>query len=225
VRLRLIIPAGAWRGLARSFLLVFAAVCLGLYSYAFIERVAYQTYESREFDRIPGRNAAGPAAADTVMAPAGQPARKAARPARFATPAALIGRLSIPRLNWSAMVREGVSPGALRVAVGHIPATALPGQAGNIGLAGHRDTFFRGLQDVRTNDEIRFSTLNGDFTYAVESLTVVAPEDVAVLAPSSENALTLVTCYPFSYVGSAPKRFVVRARQTPPQTPLPGIVE
>jgi sortase A len=114
------------------------------------------------------------------------------------------------------MVREGVDAKTLRLSVGHIPATALPGQAGNVGIAGHRDTFFRKLKDLRAKDEIVLSTLNGNFKYEVESLLVVEPDNVAVLAPSSENMLTMVTCYPFSYIGSAPKRFIVRARQVSP---------
>ena len=95
------------------------------------------------------------------------------------------------------MVREGIDRNTLQLAVGHIPGTALPGQAGNVGLAGHRDTFFRPLKDLRTKDEIQFSTLRGDFKYEVESLIVVEPDNVGVLAPSAENVLTLVTCYPF----------------------------
>ena len=116
------------------------------------------------------------------------------------------------------MVREGIDRNTLQVAIGHIPATALPGQAGNVGVAGHRDTFFRGLKDLKTEDKIQFSTLNGNFSYIVESLRIVEPDNVGVLAASSGNVLTLVTCYPFSYVGTAPKRFVVRARQVSPQT-------
>jgi sortase A len=84
-------------------------------------------------------------------------------------------------------------------------------------VAGHRDSFFRRLKDLKDGDEIEFSTLHGDFQYVVESLIVVEPDNVAVLAPSAENVLTMVTCYPFSYIGSAPKRFVVRARQVAPQ--------
>jgi sortase A len=119
------------------------------------------------------------------------------------------------------MVREGIDRKTLQLAIGHIPATALPGGIGNVGVAGHRDTFFRGLKDLKTNDEIQFSTVNGDFNYLVESLIIVGPEDVGVLAPSAENVLTMVTCYPFYYVGAAPKRFVVRARQvSPPTAPL-----
>jgi LPXTG-site transpeptidase (sortase) family protein len=115
------------------------------------------------------------------------------------------------------MVREGVDPETLQVAVGHIPATAFPGQDGNVSVAGHRDTFFRGLKNVKIGDRVQFSTLSGDFQYVVESLTVVEPGDVGVLAPSSENELTMVTCYPFSYIGPAPKRYVVTARQAPAQ--------
>ncbi len=123
------------------------------------------------------------------------------------------------------MVREGIDTNTLLLAVGHIPATALPGQTGNVGVAGHRDTFFRELKDLRTGDSIQFTTLSGGFTYVVESLVVVEPDNVGVLAPSSENVLTLVTCYPFSYIGNAPKRFVVRARQVSPEAAPQSNVE
>jgi LPXTG-site transpeptidase (sortase) family protein len=116
------------------------------------------------------------------------------------------------------MVHEGIDSNTLQLAVGHIPATALPGQAGNVGVAGHRDTFFRGLKDLRSKDEVRFSTLNGDFKYVVESLIIVEPDNVGVLASPTGNVLTMVTCYPFSFIGNAPKRFVVRARQVSPPT-------
>jgi sortase A len=123
------------------------------------------------------------------------------------------------------MVREGIDGHTLQLAVGHIPSTALPGQAGNVGVAGHRDTFFRGLKDLKTTDEVEFSTPEGDFRYEVESLTVVEPDNVEVLAASNTNVLTMVTCYPFSYIGNAPKRFVVRARQVSPQTRSLSTVE
>jgi len=123
------------------------------------------------------------------------------------------------------MVREGIDGHTLRLAVGHIPSTALPGQAGNVGVAGHRDTFFRGLKDLRTADEIQFSTSRGKFFYEVESLMIVEPDNVDVLAASDANVLTMVTCYPFSYIGNAPKRFVVRARQVLPQTRSLSTVE
>jgi sortase A len=116
------------------------------------------------------------------------------------------------------VVVEGVDKTSLRRAVGHIPRTALPGAAGNVGLAGHRDTFFRPLKDIKIEDEIQVSTLNGTFKYKVVSLRIVDPENVGVLAPSGENVLTLVTCYPFYFVGPAPKRWIVRAKQVSSQT-------
>jgi sortase A len=137
----------------------------------------------------------------------------------------LIGRIEIPRLLLSAVVVEGIGNATLRRAVGHIPGTALPGQPGNVGISGHRDTFFRPLKDLKIKDQVQFSTLKGNFKYEVESLRVVEPNNVGVLARSGENVLTLVTCYPFYYVGPAPKRFVVRARQVPPQTLAGSTVE
>lgn len=201
MRLRLIIPRARPRALLRLFFLTMAIGCLGVYGFAWLQRVVYQNTEQKEFDRM------------VMQAPSHtQPAA--------ATPVAnaLIGRLSVPRLHLSAMVREGIDQKTLRLAVGHIPATALPGQNGNVGVAGHRDTFFRGLKDLRTADRIRFSTAQGDFDYQVDSLRVVDPEDVGVLAPSPDKVLTLVTCFPFWYIGNAPKRFIVRARQMLPET-------
>lgn len=208
MRLRIIITRVAPRTVARSFFLAVAMVCLGLYGYDYAGRTLYQASESREFELMLAATAAGSTPAVVELQ----------RPA----PSAVIGRLSVPRLHLSAMVREGVSQKVLKLAVGHIPATALPGQAGNIGVAGHRDTFFRGLKDLKTGDQIQFSTLHGDFQYVVDSLTIVAPDNAGSLAPTPENVLTMVTCYPFYFVGDAPKRFVVRARQVFPLT-LAGV--
>lgn len=127
----------------------------------------------------------------------------------------LIGRIEIPRVNVSAIVREGVDDKTLRRAVGHVPGTGLPGH-GNIGLAGHRDSFFVGLKNIKQSDRIRLKTLDGDYEYEVESIKIVTPKNVEVLAPSKSPVLTLVTCYPFNYIGSAPKRYIVRARQVSP---------
>jgi sortase A len=131
----------------------------------------------------------------------------------------LVGRLTIPRLHLSAMVREGADEGTLQLALGHIPGTAFPGQPGNVGVAGHRDTLFRPLRDIRNSDLIRFETGNGSYMYRVESTTIVKPRDVGVLARGPSDELTLVTCYPFHYIGSAPDRFIVKARQV--QQPHP----
>lgn len=138
------------------------------------------------------------------------------------TEGSVLGRLEIPRLGMKVIVNEGVSDGVLRHAVGHIPQTALPGERGNVALAGHRDTFFRPLRKIQTGDAIALRTPAGDFEYQVESTFVVAPNDVQVLEPSKERMLTLVTCFPFYYVGSAPNRFIVRARFV---GPLPQQIE
>jgi sortase A len=111
------------------------------------------------------------------------------------------------------MVVEGESLANLRRAVGHISKSALPGEWGNVALAGHRDTFFRPLSDIRLGDEIRFQTPEYSFEYRVESIEVVAPDDLRVLQASVGHDLTFITCFPFHYVGPAPKRFVVRARE------------
>jgi sortase A len=125
----------------------------------------------------------------------------------------LIGRLTIPRLHLSAMVREGDGEDTLRVALGHIPGTALPGATGNIGVAGHRDTFFRALREIRQNDLIRLQSLAGTYVYRVDLTEIVTPGNVSVLRAGRQPELTLVTCYPFYYVGAAPGRFIVKARQ------------
>jgi sortase A len=125
----------------------------------------------------------------------------------------VLGRMDIARLGMSVAVLQGTSSRVLRLGIGHIAGTPLPGEDGNIGIAGHRDTFFRGLKDIRQNDEIQLQTANGLSRYEVDWAKVVANDDQSVLAPSTESALTLVTCYPFYFVGPAPKRFVVRAHK------------
>lgn len=124
----------------------------------------------------------------------------------------VLGRLRIPRLGISAMVGEGVDTRTLDRAVGHVPGSAFPGEAGNVSLAGHRDTFFRKLASIRPGDRIRLVTPDGSFEYRVEHIGVVSPASVEVLRDTGEPALTLVTCYPFRAIGPAPDRFVVRAR-------------
>jgi sortase A len=125
----------------------------------------------------------------------------------------VLGRMDIPRLGVSVAVIQGTSSRMLRLGAGHIEGTPLPGDPGNSGIAGHRDTFFRGLKDIRKDDEIQFQTATGLFHYQVDWAKVVASNDTSVLAPSTEAALTLVTCYPFYFVGPSPNRFVVRAHR------------
>ena len=125
----------------------------------------------------------------------------------------LIGRIEIPRIKVSAVIKEGVDTKTLSRAVGHVPYTPLPGEKGNVGVAAHRDTFFRGLRDIRQGDVIRVVTHDGIYKYEVDSLKIVWPKNVEVLDPTPDERITLVTCYPFNYVGSAPKRFIVQGKQ------------
>jgi sortase A len=188
-------------------LLAIGLASLGYYAYVSAETALYQAYETRELEAI---LASGPAADVELAAPGAEAATAAARrvvPARGSA----IGRLEIPRLGVSAVVRAGSDARTLRLAIGHIPGTAFPGDPGNVGMAAHRDTFFRRLGDVEIGDEVRVITPEGTFLYEVEGTQVVEPTDVWVLDPTDEPSLTLVTCYPFSYVGPAPRRFIVRA--------------
>jgi sortase A len=123
----------------------------------------------------------------------------------------LLGLLTIPRWDLVVTVREGVDGETLASGAGHIPGTALPGSDGNVALAAHRDTYFRPLRDVVVGDLVRLTTLDGERLYSVVSTEIVLPEDVSSLAETGDSRLTLVTCYPFSFVGSAPRRFLVRA--------------
>ena len=128
-------------------------------------------------------------------------------------PGDIIGRIEIPRIHVSVIVLEGSDSRILRVAAGHVPGTALPGTIGNVGIAAHRDTFFRPVREIRSNDMITLTTSHGVFRYRVDGTEIVDPNDVQVLHRTEDAELTLVTCYPFYYVGSAPKRFIVHARQ------------
>ncbi len=128
---------------------------------------------------------------------------------------ALLGRIEIKSVGLSAMIQEGVAEETLQRAVGHIPSTSMLDQHGNIALAAHRDTFFRGLRNIRLNDEITLTTTSGKARYRVVFTQVVEPEDTSVLRASEEDMLTLVTCYPFTFVGTAPQRFIVRAHKVP----------
>jgi sortase A len=126
-----------------------------------------------------------------------------------------LGRIEIASLGLKAMIEEGTGRQTLQRGVGHILGTSLLGASGNIGLAGHRDTFFRKLRNIHEGDEITLTTLAGSFLYRVDQISIVEPQESEVLRDSGENLLTLVTCYPFSFVGPSPKRFIVRARQVP----------
>jgi sortase A len=177
-----------------QFLFLAAAVLLlGYYGFVTVDAWAFEHRENRALDRLLNNQA-------TPRLPA------------IAT-SGLIGRIDIQRLGLSVIVVEGITSKALRRAAGHISGTALPGQPGNVGISAHRDTFFRPLRNIKQNDVITLTTLLGEYRYRVVSTKIVGPNDVAVLEPSGQEVLTLVTCYPFYFVGSAPDRFIVRAER------------
>jgi LPXTG-site transpeptidase (sortase) family protein len=124
-----------------------------------------------------------------------------------------IGSIEIPRLGLSSLVLEGDDAAALLLGVGHLSDTPLPWHDGNTVLAAHRDTFFRPLAHIRKGDVIRFSTADAALEYVVKELKVVEPTAVEVLEPTSAATLTLITCFPFDYIGPAPQRFIVRAER------------
>jgi sortase A len=123
----------------------------------------------------------------------------------------LVGRIDIPRLDLSAVVFEGTSDDTLARGVGHLRGSAGPGERGNLVLAGHRDTFFRELRNIRQGDEVNIMGPQGESEYQVESTAIVEPDQTEVLKPGDGSTLTLITCYPFRYIGNAPQRFIVRA--------------
>jgi sortase A len=184
---------------AEHFFWLAGFLCLGVAGAAIVESRVYQSLESAAFDRA----RASRTAAEVSRVPGER--------LRSAPPVhGVLGRIEIPRLGIRAMVREGMDDETLKVAVGHIPGTARPGERGNIGLAAHRDTFFRALRGVRKGDLMRLTTLEGSETYRVASASVVDPDRVDLLAGANgTRALTLVTCFPFDWIGAAPKRFVV----------------
>jgi sortase A len=189
---------------AQYALTVAGVLALGYCLAVFLDAKLYEAREMRDFAREVRVRAAGKPAPLDSMAAAVTPRRDG-----------VFGQLEIPRLGVSVMVVEGVENSDLKRAVGHIPGTALPGESGNVAIAGHRDTFFRPLRSIQRDDTISLSTLQRTYRYRVVSTNVVPPEDIQVLYPTGRDILTLVTCFPFDYVGSAPKRFVVRAERVP----------
>ncbi len=194
--MRLVVPrAGLRRALSWSQRALFggALLLLGYGAFVLADAWWFQRRESSHFERLREQRVAVPVALRS------QPG--------------LIGRLEIQRLGLSVMVMEGDDHRTLRRAVGHIPGTAVPGQTGNIALTGHRDTFFRPLRNIRPDDVITLTTLQGEYRYRVLATKVVSPDNVSVLDPGRNEILTLITCHPFYFVGAAPNRFIVRAER------------
>lgn len=184
-----------------------AAALLGYCIFVLVDTLAFQERESRILERLlEDRHAAG---GDALPV---QPLSPPAIPPASAM-SGLIGRIEIARLGLSVMIMEGDDGKTLRRAAGHVPGTALPGQLGNVGITAHRDTFFRPLRNIRMDDVITLTTLQGEYQYRVVSTRIVSPQDVEVLDSSGGEVLTLVTCHPFYFVGAAPNRFIVRAER------------
>ncbi len=187
---------------SRDAFLVVGVLALGYAGFTLLDAKFYQAHQARIFQQQ--LSSIRPA-----MGNAGS--MGALREAAFRDGA--LGKIEIARLGVTAMIREGVDERTLQHAVGHIPGTPLPGLQGNVAIAGHRDTFFRALRNIRHGDEITLMTLDGSYRYLVDTTQVVRPDDVQVLNNSNDSILTLVTCYPFYFVGPSPKRFIVRAHK------------
>jgi sortase A len=190
---------------AQRTLFAGAILMLGYCGFVLLDSWRFQHREKQDLERLlQERRSAAPSSISRESSPSFKPA---------IGPDGLIGRIEVPRLSLSVIVVEGTDKTTLRRAAGHIVGTGLPGQSGNIGIAGHRDTFFRPLKNIERDDIITLTTLRGEYRYRVVSTKVVSPESVEVLKPDGNEILTLVTCYPFYFVGSAPNRFIVRAER------------
>jgi sortase A len=179
-----------WLG---SALILGGAVTLAYYSYTLHERADAQRRAKEWLSRT-----------TTVHGPA---------PGLHVRRGDVVAEIGIPRVDVSVIVFEGDDAGNLKQGAGHIPGTVLPSGSGNIGIAAHRDTYFRPLRTIHANDVITLKTQAGNSRYAVTETKIVKPSDIGVLAPASGRDLTLVTCYPFYYIGSAPKGFIVCPRK------------
>lgn len=190
------------KGLRRAeiALWVTGALLLGGALVTIVESRVYQARQGRAFSERE-RMASSPSASAPAAAPDVDPL--------------VLGRIEIPRVGVSAIVREGDDAATLSIAVGHIPGTARPGETGNVALAGHRDSFFRALRNIRAGDVIRIRVPGRGDEYRVDSTEVVGAEETRVLASTRNAVLTLVTCYPFGWIGHAPRRFIVHARLLP----------
>lgn len=175
---------------AHYILLACGVLALVYAGYVITDARAYQAIEQSKFEKTTKSEARGPIADGGA-----------------------IGEVEVPRLGLKVIFVQGDSQRILRRAVGHMSETAMPGEKGNVVLTAHRDSFFRPLRNIQSGDTIKIETLDEEFEYQVVSTEVVSPTDIRVLQPSSDNTLTLITCFPFYYVGPAPKRFIVHARQ------------
>jgi sortase A len=202
---------------SRYFFLAAGLLALGYFGYALVDARLYQAYETWRFEQALKSVKPAIGSDEQLQQPPlpGPVEADRARVESAAPKGSSLGQIEISSIGLTAMIEEGDDGRTLRRAVGHISGTALPGQQGNVVLAGHRDTFFRPLRNIHKGDEIILKTLNGSYRYRVDFTEVVGPHVTEVLDDSADPVLTLVTCYPFYFVGPAPERFIVRASRAP----------
>lgn len=208
-------PGGKALGaLAANVLVAAGALALAVSAWALLSGALYQRVQKIRFaEELPVVEDSG--VAHDSAAPESTVSAPPARPRRFgllAPDPLVIGQLRIARIGLDVMVREGIDEGTLRRAAGHVPSTALPGQTGDFVVLGHRDTFFRPLRAVERGDVVRMRTRHGQFTYRIDSVEVVDLEGLRAIRTASREAITLITCFPFDYVGPAPRRLIARGR-------------
>lgn len=236
--MRVDVRASRGRWVERA-LAAFGILCLAYYGYQTAEAHNFQRRQSAAFEAlldgapVIAVSTSLPAAADTARrtlpddgsaADGTAAAGSTVAPERTSTPSPrhadedvdenVMALLDIPRLKVSSVVMSGDGDDVLDVAVGHLPDTPKPWEPGNSALAAHRDGLFRPLRNIRVGDEVRVRSTEGELVYRVRETRVVTPDDLSVLAPTETQTLTLITCYPFNYVGNAPKRFIVHAERT-----------
>lgn len=193
-------PPGRWLATALEWTLLGIGLgCLATYGYVTLEARRMQHAQVAGFERA--------VAARAEFVPA---------------QGSLVGMLDVPRLRMSAPVVEGDDDAALQASAGHLPDTPLPWQPGNSAIAAHRDGLFRPLKDIKAGDDIRFRTTREELRYRVTATAIVQPDDLSVLAPRDRDVLTLITCYPFYFVGAAPQRFIVHAERVAADAPAAG---
>jgi sortase A len=199
--------------IAQRILFSLGAILLGFYGIAQIEGIvtshaAMRSFEENKASAEASGSAADPQVDESLWSAVRIKAYKASIKHLSGPPLAV---LKIPKVNIVAPVMDGIGDLALNAGVGRIPGTAMPGGPGNVGIAGHRDGFFRGLKDIANGDKIELVTTRKTDVYVVDSVHIVNPADVNVLRSGATPSVTLVTCYPFYFAGSAPKRYIVHA--------------
>jgi len=184
--------------------LILGAVLLGWPAFVFVRSTLVQWSGVRQIDRAYESTKS----VDRKSAPAAIVSKRAGQPPAKGS---VLAKFEVPRLQMSLVVLEGADLRTLDKSIAHVETTAMPGEYGNIGIAGHRNTHFKKMEWIRRGDEMILTSAEDRYRYLVESIRLVTPDDVEVLHDSLGPAITIVTCFPFEYVGHAPQRFIVRA--------------